>query len=124
MPAAAVLLIVVLASVFTACAAPKNTHVEVWPKLCWHVRDYAGGPIGSPNYHEITNYWVTNYYSPFVVSQGIPFTMDFAEHDSFNSPDTGKVEHYFDGVMARLTVSVSNTTAFFQDGQTMTLTLE
>ncbi|HTV41761.1 MAG TPA: hypothetical protein VMF08_14360 [Candidatus Sulfotelmatobacter sp.] len=39
--------------------------------------------------------------------------MDFAEHDSFNSPDTGKVEHYFDGVMACLTVSVSNTTACF-----------
>lgn len=39
--------------------------------------------------------------------------MDFAEHDSFSSPDSEKVEHYFDGVKACLTVSVSNTTAYF-----------
>jgi len=100
------------ALILTACATRKPAHIEVTPKLCWHVHDYAGS-VGSADYHDITNYWVTNCYAPFVVSQGAPFTMDFAEHTSFKSPDTQKDERYFDGVLARLTVAVSNTTACF-----------
>ena len=92
----------------TACATRQAGHVEVTPKLCWHVRDYPAAD-GS----DITNYWVTNCYAPFVISQGVPFTIDFAQHETFASPDTGKTEHYFDGVVARLTVAVSNTTACF-----------
>lgn len=39
--------------------------------------------------------------------------MDFAQHGTFTSPDTQEVEQYFDGVVARLAVAVSNTTACF-----------
>jgi hypothetical protein len=99
------------ALIFTACATRKD-HIEVVSKLCWHVHDYAGSP-GSTNYHVIRDYWVTNRYAPFIISQGVPFTMDFAQQDRFTSPDTQKTEHYFDGVMARMRVTVSNTTAFF-----------
>ena len=105
--------IIVASSVLTACADPNTTNVEVTPKLYWHINDYAGEGPGSPDYHEITNYWTTNFYTPFVISQGTPFTMDFAQHDSFTSPDTLNNEEYFDGVMTEMTVSVSNTTAYF-----------
>lgn len=96
----------------TACATRKVVHVEVTPKLCWHVHDYRGS-IGSADYHDITNYWVTNCYAPFVVAQGVPFTMDFSQHDSFTSPDTQKDEDYFDGEQVHITVTISNVTACF-----------
>ena len=107
-----IIAVIVTALVLTACATRKVAHVEVTPKLCWHHHAYAGS-VGSANYHDMTNYWVTNCYAPFVVSQGVPFTMDFAQHDSFTSPDTQKSERYFDGVIAHLTVAISNTTACF-----------
>lgn len=90
----------------------RKDHVEVAPKLCWHVREYAGAS-GSTNYHAIRDYWVTNRYAPFIVSQGVPFTMNFAQHDRFISPDTQKPEDYFDGVITRMRVTVSNTAASF-----------
>jgi len=108
-----IITVIAAALMLAACATRKAAHVEVTPKLCWHVHDYAGGPIGSADYHDITNYWVTNCYAPFVVSQGVRFTMDFAQHDIFTSPDTQKAEQYFDGVLTRLTVAVSNSTACF-----------
>jgi hypothetical protein len=101
------------ALVLAGCTIPKATHVEVTTKLYWHEHDYAGGPPGSADYHEITNYWVTNYYAPFIVTQGSSFSMDFVNHDSFISPDTQRNEEYFDGVLAHLSVTVSNTTACF-----------
>jgi len=103
-----IIAVIVATVILTACATRNASHIEVTAKLCWHVRDYP-----SADGHDITNYWVTNCYAPFVVSQGVPFTMDFAQHDSFASPDTQKVEHYFDGVVARMTVAVSNMTACF-----------
>jgi hypothetical protein len=107
-----IIAIIAAALVLTACAARKAAHIEVTPRLCWHVHDYAGS-IGSPDYHNITNYWATNRYESFVISQRVPFTMDFAQHDSFTSPDTHRHEHYFDGVQVRMTVTLSNATAAF-----------
>jgi hypothetical protein len=104
--------VIVAASMLAGCASRKLAHVEVTPKLCWHVHDYAGS-IGSADYHNITNYWTTNYYAPFVVSQGALFAMDFARHDSFTSPDTHRDEDYFDGVRVRMAVTVSNAAALF-----------
>jgi hypothetical protein len=104
--------VVVVVSTLTGCASRKLAHVEVTPKLCWHVHDYAGS-IGFADYHDITNYWATNYYVPYVVSQRVPFTMDFAEHDSFTSPDNHQRERYFDGVQVHMAVAVSNATALF-----------
>lgn len=104
--------IIVATSILTACADPNVTNVEVTPKLYWHVRHYGGGPVRE-GFDESTNYWVTNYYKPFVVSQGSPFTMDFAIHDVFTSPDTQKNEKYSNGVLAKLTVAVADTTVYF-----------
>ena len=95
-----------------ACADPNATNVEVTPKLYWHVRHYGSGP-SREDFDESTNYWATNYYKLFVVSQGCPFTMDFANHDVFTSPDTQKNEAYSNGVLAKITVTVVNNTAYF-----------
>lgn len=89
----------------------NKPHVEVTPKLTWHIHDYAGVP-GSPEYHDITNYYATNYYAAFVVAQGVLSPLDFSLRDSFSSPDTGKLEKYFDGLVARFAVSLSNGTAY------------
>ncbi len=81
------------------CATRNGSNVEVAPALLWVTTDDSGRHV------------VTNRYASCVVSQGVPFTMDFAEHSSFTSPDTQTQEQYFDGVCARLTLSTSNTTA-------------
>lgn len=94
------------------CATRRTACVEVTPRLCLHCHSYAGS-IGSPNYEDITNYWVTNCYTPFVVSEGAPFSIDFAQHDTFTSPDTGAKEKCFNGVITHLRVTVSNTVASF-----------
>src|SRR5271155_171784 len=86
-----IITVVIACLTLTACATRKVPHVEVTPRLCWRVHDY-GGSIGSGSYQNITNYWVTNCYAPFVVLQGVSFTMDFARHDFFISPDTQKHE--------------------------------
>lgn len=104
--------LVAAGSVLTACAPREVAHVEVVPALCWHHHDY-GGTIGAPNYHNITNYYSTNRYAPFVVAQGVPFTLDFSRHDAFTSPDTQRDEDYFDGEQVRMTVTLSNSTARF-----------
>ena len=81
------------------CATRNASNVEVAPALLWVTTDDSGRHV------------VTNRYASCVVSQGVPFTMDFAEHSSFTRPDTQTQEHYFDGVLAELRVSTSNTTA-------------
>jgi hypothetical protein len=104
-------LVAALAFLPGGCASRKASHVEVVAKMRWHHHDYAGR-IGSPDYHSITNYYSTNCYAPFVIAQGAGTTLDFALHDSFISPDTGRSEKYFDGLVARIKVSVSNDVAF------------
>jgi|SRR6185369_2296213 len=93
--------VMVTASMLTACATRKIAHIEVTPAVSWVATDSIG------------RHQSTNHYAPFIVSQGVPFTMDFAKHDTFTSPDTQKIEQYFDGVVAHLTVAASNTTACF-----------
>ena len=93
--------LVAIASILTACSTRKIARIEVTPAVSWIVTD------GSSHHAS------TNYYAPFVVSQGVPFTMDFAQHDTFTSPDTQKIEPYLDGVVARLIVTISNSTACF-----------
>jgi hypothetical protein len=92
--------IAILALTTAGCAVHKSARIEVTPALLWVWTDYKGRSE------------TTNHYAPFVVSQNVPFTMDFAFHDSFNGPDTGRNEPYFDRVMARLTVTLSNDVAF------------
>src|SRR5262245_24209345 len=96
-----IIAVIVPALMLTACATREAAHVEVTPAIAWVVTDDGGR-------HESTN-----RYAPFVVSQGVPFTIDFSQHDSFTSPDTQKVERYLDGVVTHLTVAISNTTACF-----------
>ena len=91
--------VILVALMLTSCATRKIAHVEVTPKLCWVVTDYSGRTA------------TTNNYAPFVVAQGVPVTMDFAQHDFFTSPDTQKRENYFDGVLVHLTVTISNDAA-------------
>jgi hypothetical protein len=82
------------------CATRNALNVEVTPALLWVTTDDSGRHV------------VTNSYVSCVVSQCVPFTMDFAEHSSFTSPDTRRQEQCFDGVFAELKVSTSNTTAW------------
>jgi len=89
------------ASMLTACTTRKLASIEVTPAVFWTSTDDSGR-------HEITN-----HYAPFVIAQGVPFTIDCSQHDSFDSPDTQRGEKYFSGVLAHLTVTVSNTTACF-----------
>ncbi len=107
-------IITVIAAVAVAgCATRRAVHVEVTPTLLWHPFDDRGR-IGPAYYDCVTNGWVTNRYAPFVVCQGVPCTMDFSDGcDSFWSPDTQRDELYFDGLIARLSVAVSNTTVSF-----------
>lgn len=81
------------------CATRSASNVEVAPAVLWVTTDDSGKHV------------MTNRYASCVVSQGVPFTMDFSQHDSFISPDTERRERYFDGVLAELTVSTSNSTA-------------
>ena len=81
------------------CATRNAANVEVAPAVLWVTTDDSGRHV------------TTNRYAPCVVSQGAPFALDFSQHDSFTSPDTERKEHYFDGVLAKLSVSTSNTTA-------------
>jgi hypothetical protein len=83
------------------CASHRLSNVEVTPSVVWVVSDDSG------------RHCTTNRYAPFVVRSGVPFTLDFSQHDSFRSPDTDKTERYFDGVVASITVTASNTTAVF-----------
>src|ERR1039458_2202801 len=81
------------------CATRNASNVEVAPAVLWVTTDDSGRHV------------MTNRYASCVVSQGVPFTMDLAQHDSFTTPDTERKEHYFDGVLAKLIVSTYNTTA-------------
>lgn len=93
--------IIATASMLTACATRKLGGVEITPAVFWVTTDDGGR-------HEFTN-----YYAPFVVARGVPFTLDCSQRDSFESPDTKRDEKYFSGVFAHLTVTISNTTACF-----------
>lgn len=81
------------------CATRDTSNVEVAPAVLWVTTDSIGKHV------------TTNRYASCVVPQGAPFTIDFSRHDSFTSPDTGRKERRFDGVLASLSVNVSNTTA-------------
>jgi hypothetical protein len=83
----------------TSCATRTASNVEVAPAVLWVGTDDHGKHV------------ITNRYAPCVVSQGVPFALDFSQHDSFTSPDTERREHYFDGLLAKIAVSASNTTA-------------
>jgi hypothetical protein len=89
------------ATVLTGCASHRLSNIEVTPSVVWVGGDDSG------------RHCTTNRYAPFVVRSGVPFTLDFSHHDSFRSPDTGKSECYFDGVVASVIVTASNTTAIF-----------
>ena len=93
--------LIAVSLLLAGCATPKASNVEVAPTILWVTTNDSGKHV------------MTNRYASCVVSQGVPFTMDFSQHDSFTSPDTGRKEHYFDGVLAKLTVTTSNTTARF-----------
>jgi hypothetical protein len=74
--------------------------VEVSPALHWVITDSTGR-------HE------SHYrFKPYVVSQARPFTLDFSRPDSFESPDTGRIERYFEGVRTHMTVTISNEFAY------------
>ncbi len=93
--------ILAASSLLAGCATRTACNVEVAPAVLWATTDDSGKHL------------LTNRYASCVVSQGVPFTMDFSQHDSFTSPDTGRLEEYFDGVLAKLAVTTSNTTARF-----------
>jgi hypothetical protein len=92
--------VVAAALLLVGCATRNALNVEVTPALVWVTTDDSGRHV------------VTNRYVSCVVPRGVPFTMDFAEHGSFTSPDTRRQEQCFDGVFAELKVSTSNTTAW------------
>jgi hypothetical protein len=83
------------------CATRKAEHVEVSPTLLWVVSDSAGR-------HE-----TTNHYSPCVVSQGIPFTLDFSERGPMAPPAWGWRQAVREGVRAQCKVALSGTNAVF-----------
>ena len=85
----------------TGCATRDIANIEVTPAVLWVVSDDTG------------KHCTTNHYASFVVTPGVPFTLDFSQHDSLTSPDTERPENYFDGVLAHFIVTTSNTTAFF-----------
>jgi hypothetical protein len=91
--------IVAASSFLSGCATRNAANVEVAPAVLWVTTDDSGRHV------------MTNRYASCVVPQGVPFALDFSEHDSFASPDTARRERYFDGVLAMLSVSTSNTTA-------------
>jgi hypothetical protein len=84
------------------CTTPRSPRVEVAAAEHWVVTD----SNGRHEYH--------CRYKPFVVAQGRPFMLDFSRPDSFQSPDTGRRERYSDGVRTRMTVTLSNTTAYVE----------
>ena len=93
--------IIASASMPATCTTRKLASIEVTPAVIWVNTDDSGR-------HEITN-----HYAQFVIVQGVPFTIDCSQRDSFNSPDTKRDEKFFSGVLTHLTVTVSNTTACF-----------
>jgi hypothetical protein len=88
-----------LCGAFAGCTTSRPRNVEVSPALHWVVTDSNGR-------HE--SYF---RYKPCVVVQGRPFTLDFGYPNSFESPDTQRTEDYYEGVRARMTVTVSNDVA-------------
>jgi hypothetical protein len=85
-----------LCGAFAGCTTPKPGNVEVAPVLHWVITDGTGR-------HE------SHYrFKPCVVAQDRPFTLDFSRPNSFESPDTQRTEDYFEGVHARMTVTISN----------------
>jgi hypothetical protein len=90
-----------VALLLTACVTHRGKNVEVAPAVFWVISDDSG------RHESLTR------YKPLVVAQGVPFKLNFSEQDSFDSPDTGKREVCFNGVRARLSVTISNTTACF-----------
>jgi hypothetical protein len=90
------ILISLLCGMFSGCTTSSHQNVEVTPALNWVFADSMGR-------HEIHC-----RYKPCVVAQGRPFTLDFGQTNSFESPDTQRAENYFEGVHTRMTVTVSN----------------
>jgi hypothetical protein len=91
-----ILIASLLCGAFTGCMTSQHQNVEVTPALQWVITDNSGR-------HEF------HYrYKPCVVVPGRPFTLDFGQPNSFESPDTQRREDYFEGVHTRMTVTVSN----------------
>ncbi len=87
-----------ISGVFAGCTT-KSRNVEVTPALHWVITDSSGR-------HE------SHYrFKPYVVSQARPFALDFSEPNSFESPDKGRTEKYFEGVRTHMTVTLSNDVA-------------
>ena len=94
-------ILAVLCSVLAGCKTASPS-LEVAPAEHW-----AGTDGNGPYEHHYR-------YKPFIVRQGKPFTLDLSRPNSFQSPDTGRRERYFDGVRARMTVTLSNGLAYVE----------
>jgi len=81
-------------------AAPVN--VEIHSALLWSITD------------DLNRRESFVHYAPAVCRQGAPCSLDFATHDSFANPVTGKREKFFDGVIARFTITLSQDEAVFK----------
>jgi hypothetical protein len=99
MPGHFIVSVIAASLLLAGCATRNASNVEVVPAVLWVTTDDSGKHV------------MTNRYASCVVSQGVPFVLDFSQHDSFASPDAERVERYFDGVLAELSVSTSNSTA-------------
>jgi hypothetical protein len=78
------------------CTSPRTTNVEVSPALRWVRTDSTG------RHESLVR------FRPCVVAQRTKFTLDFSRHDSFESPDSSQDEKVYDGLRARMTVTLSN----------------
>jgi hypothetical protein len=92
--------ILIFATTSLSLAAPVN--VEIQPSLHWVVTD------------DTTRTDNFIHYSPLVCTQGALCKIDISEHDTFDNPASRKREEYFDGVVTKITSTVSNDDAFFK----------